>query len=188
MTHQDEYASSALDTLMGDGDDEENFKDNEQISAEDFKKFIDGEMTWGELQGLTVDDAYAIADIGYKQLEAGKLEPAQAIFEGLVVSNPYDAYFHKVLGAVYAKKKMHVEAEQEFSIAIDIDAEALAPYVFRAEVLLQHGELERAMADLKKAISLDREGTDPNAARARALASATSTIVKSILENQPAAG
>ena len=153
----------------------------ESTSPEDLQKFVDGEMTWGELQGLTMEQAYAMAEVAFGQFEAGRHDEAQAIFEGLVVSNPYDAYFHSMLGATYVRKNMHAEAAEEFTIAIDLDPDGISPLVSRAEILLQHGEFDAALVDLNAAIALDPDAADPAGIRARTLASATKGIVDEIL-------
>jgi tetratricopeptide (TPR) repeat protein len=158
------------------------------FSEDNLKRFIMGEITWGQLQGLTMEEAYAFAELGYTQFEQGRYDEAQSIFEGLVISNPYDAYFHTMLGAIYARKDMQEEAAEEYTIAIELDPENIAAHVNRAEILLQHGEFEIAMNDLRAAIKLDPKGEDPSGIRARALAAATAAIIEEILEQRAAEG
>lgn len=154
------------------------------MTEENWEKFVMGEITWAQLEGMTMEEAYAIADLGYTFYEQGKYDDAQTLFEGLVIGNPYDGYFHTMLGAIYAKKDMHEEAAEEYSIAIELDPENISAYVNRGELLLQHGEFEYAMDDLKAAIDLDPNGEDPSGIRARALAAATAAIIKEILEKK----
>ena len=45
-------------------------------------------------------EAYSFAEIAYNLFEQGKYDQAQTIVEGLVISNPYDGYFHGLLGAI----------------------------------------------------------------------------------------
>jgi tetratricopeptide (TPR) repeat protein len=160
----------------------EDVRDRETpFNEENLRRFVLGEITWGQLQGLTMEEAYAYAELGYTQFEQGRYNEARAIFEGLVISNPYDAYFHCMLGAIYARLDMQEEAAEEYTIAIELDPENIAAYVNRAEILLQHGEFEIAMDDLKNAIKLDPKGDDPSGIRARALAGATAAIIEEIL-------
>ena len=172
---------------IGDADDGstvqvEDIEDRESpFTDENVDKFIMGEITWGQLQGITMEEAYAFAELGYLQFEQGRYDEAQSIFEGLVISNPYDAYFHSMLGAIYARKDMQEEAAEEYTIAVELDPENIAAYVNRAEILLQHGEFEIAMEDLKNAVKLDPDGEDPSGIRARALAAATAAIIEEIL-------
>lgn len=148
------------------------------FNEENAAKWLFGEITWGQLNGITMEEAYAMAELGYMQFEQGRYNDAQAIFEGLIITNPYDAYFHSMLGAIYARKDMQEEAAEEYTIAIELDPENIAAYVNRAEILLQHGEFEIAMDDLKNAIKLDQKGEDPSGIRARALAGATAAIIE----------
>jgi tetratricopeptide (TPR) repeat protein len=153
-------------------------------TPESFKKFVLGEITWAELTGLTMQEAYAFAEIAYNLFEQGKYDQAQTIVEGLVISNPYDGYFHGLLGAIYGRKGMHEEAAEEYSIAIELDPTNLSAFVNRAEILLQHGEIELALKDLKSAIDLDPKGEKPFGVRARALAAATASILEEAMKQQ----
>lgn len=156
------------------------------MNEESLRKFVLGEMTWAQMQGLTMEEAYSFAEMAYTLFEQGKYDEAQSIFEGLVISNPYDGYFHAMLGAIYARKDMQEEAAEEYSIAIELDPENISSYVNRAEILLQHGEFELAMEDLQSAIKLDPKGEDPGGLRARALAGATAAIIEEVLAQKAA--
>ena len=158
------------------------------FTQENLEKFIMGEITWAELEGMSMEEAYAIADLGYTLFEQGRYDDSQTVFEGLVIGNPYDAYFHTMLGAIYAKKNMHEEAAEEYSIAIELDPKNISALVNRGELLLQHGEFEYAMEDLKKAIDLDPKAENPSGIRARALAAATAAIIKEVMEKKGKGG
>lgn len=160
----------------------------DNFTEENFKKFLLGKITWAQLEGMTMEQAYAIAEFGYTMYGQGRYKDARTLFEGLVIGNPYDPYFHAMLGAIYTKLDMHEEAAQEFSIAIELDPEDINSYVNRGELLLQHGEFESAMEDLKAAIDLDPEGKNPASLRARALAAATAAAIKELIEKKTAEG
>jgi len=154
------------------------------FSDENLTKFVLGEITWAELTGLTMQDAYAFAEIAYNLFEQGKYDQAQTIVEGLVISNPYDGYFHSLLGSIYGRKGMHEEAQEEYSIAIELNPKDLASHVNRAEILLQHGEIEKALRDLKTAVDLDPKGDQPFGIRARALAQATASVLEEAMREK----
>lgn len=160
----------------------------DNFTEENFKKFLFGKITWAQLEGMTMEQAYAIAEFGYTMYQQGRYKDSRTLFEGLVIGNPYDPYFHAMLGAIYTKLDMHEEAAQEFSIAIELDPEDINSYVNRGELLLQHGEFEYAMEDLKAAIDLDPEGKNPASLRARALAAATAAAIKELIERKEAEG
>ena len=156
-------------------------KDVEKLyTMERIDKFIMGEITWAELQGMTMEQAYGIAEYGYGLFQEGKFHDARQIFEGLALSNPYDAYFHNMLGAVYQSLDMQEEALEEYTLAIEMDEEHINSYVNRAEILLQNGHFDRALADLKKAVELDPDGKDPAGLRARALSTATANALEDL--------
>lgn len=184
------YSNEDLLNMVKSGEVETEWIEDREtpFNQENFKRFVLGEITWAQLQGLTMEEAYAFAELAYTLFEQGKYDEAQTIFEGLVISNPYDAYFHAMLGAIYARKDMQEEAAEEYSIAIELDPENIAAHVNRAEILLQHGEFELAMEDLKAAIKLDPNGEDPAGLRARALAGATAAIIEEVLQQKQKEG
>ncbi|MFZ9890149.1 MAG: tetratricopeptide repeat protein, partial [Myxococcota bacterium] len=188
--YESQFSNQDLLQMVNSGAVETEWIEERQspFNADNFKKFVLGEMTWAQLQGMSMEEAYAFAEIAYKLFEQGKYAAAQTIFEGLVISNPYDGYFHAMLGAIYARKDMHEEAAEEYSIAIELDAENISAYVNRAEILLQHGEFEIAMEDLKAAIKLDPKGEDPSGLRARALAAATAALIEEVLQQKAKEG
>jgi type III secretion system low calcium response chaperone LcrH/SycD len=149
-------------------------------TPENIDKFIMGDITWAQLQGMTMEEAYGIAEYGYGLYQEGKFHDARTVFEGLVLCNPYDAYFHNMLGAVYQQLDLEDEAHEAYSIAIDLDEENLHALVNRGELLLKNGEFDKALDDLDKAIALDPDGTNPAALRARALAMATAKAMDAL--------
>lgn len=149
-------------------------------TPENVEKFILGEITWAQLQGMTMDEAYNIAEYGYGLYQEGKYHDARTVFEGLVICNPYDAYFHNMLGAIYQQLDMKEEASEEYTIAIELDGDNLHAHVNRGELLLQNGEFDKALDDLKAAIELDPEGRDAAGVRARALAMATANAMEAL--------
>ncbi len=150
------------------------------FTFERLEKFILGEMTWAQLQGMTMDEAYNIAEYGYSLFQEGRYHDSRAVFEALVLANPYDAYFHTMLGAVYQQLDMKDEAYEEYTTAVELDEEHLHAFVNRGELLLQNGEFEQALSDLKRAIELDPEGKDEAGLRARALAMATAKALEEV--------
>ena len=158
----------------------------DNFTPENFRKFLTGKITWAQLEGMTMEQAYAMAEFGYTMYQQGRYKDARTMFEGLLIGNPYDPYFHAMLGAVYTKLDMHEEATQEFSIAIELDPEDINSHVNRGELFLQHGEFEPAMEDLKAAIELDPDGKNPASLRARALAAATAAAIKELIEKKKA--
>ncbi len=150
------------------------------FTKESVEKFLLGDVTWAELMGLTMEEAYNIAEYGYSLYEESRYHDARTVFEALVLANPYDAYFHNILGAVYQQLDLRDEALEQYTIAIDMDEQSLHPYINRGELLLQMGELQEALQDFQRAVDLDKDGNDAATARARALVQATSTVLKGL--------
>lgn len=144
------------------------------------EKFVLGEITWAQFQGMSHDEAYNIAEYGYALYEEGRYHDSRIVFESLVLANPYDAYFHTMLGAVYQQLDMREEAAEEYTTAIELDSGHLNAYVNRGELLLLNGEFERALPDLQKAVELDPDAKNPVAIRARALIKATAQALKDV--------
>lgn len=157
----------------------------ETCSPDRFEKFIMGELTLGQLYGITIEEAYSVASLGYTLYEQGRYKDAQTLFQGLVVNDPYDGYFHTMLGAVYQKQNLVDSAIEEYSLAIGLDPTNVEGYVNRGELLMQKGSFEQAADDFKRAIDLDPDGKNTSSNRARALASAITSALQASIKEAP---
>jgi len=153
------------------------------FSPDRVEKFIMGEVTLGQLYGITIEEAYSIAEIGYTMLEQGRLKDAQTVYQGLVLANPYDAYFHAVLGTIYQKLGMIDGAIEEYTLALGLDPSNVEAYVNRGELMIQKGNFAQAAIDFKSAIDLDPDCENPVANRARALAAIVAAALTQALES-----
>lgn len=154
------------------------------LIPENIDKFIRGELTWAQVQGLSMEHCYAFAEIGYNLFEQGKYDDAQKVFEGLVFLNPYDPYFHAVLGSIFARQNKDDDGLHELTLAVELDPSQPQVLVNRAELYLRKGQFEQAMNDLKTAVSLDSTGNSQAATRAKALAAATAQLISDVLKKQ----
>jgi len=161
----------------------------ESASAKEFHippelgaRLIRGEITLGELVGLSPSAQYAIANLGYQLLTSGKLQEARTIYQGLVAVSPYDSVFHCHLAATLYALGEHEEALFEYSQALNFNkanADALAG---RGELYLRTGKVVEAVEDLRRSIELDPEGKRASTLRARA----TLVMLKEAAERQRA--
>jgi tetratricopeptide (TPR) repeat protein len=140
--------------------------------------FIKGTLTFADLQGLTNEELYQLAEIGEMLYNEGKIEDAQIIFEGLVVLNPYDFYFHCGLGAIYQKKGEIDKALIEYDRAISINDSDIASLTNRAEIYISQKEFDKALNDLEKIAELDPEGKNPHTQRAKGLSLAIANVTE----------
>lgn len=156
------------------------------LTPENIRRFVEGELSLAQIMGLSMDQAYAVAELGYNLFNQGKLNEALQIFEGLVVLNPYDGYFHGMVGAIYARKGEADKALEALTHAAGLEPKDPQVFVNRAEIYLNRGSFEEALDDLKVAIELDPDGNNPAVTRARALASATVQLIQEIVKSKGA--
>ncbi|MBI4818604.1 MAG: tetratricopeptide repeat protein [Deltaproteobacteria bacterium] len=147
-------------------------KEGARIVAYDpdqLRAFAEGRITLGELEGVSKSSQYQMAKVGYEFLNEGKLDQARSVFEGLVALDPYDAYFHSVLGSIAHRRNALEDAERHYSRALEINPFFAATSANRGEIRLAFGRLEDAISDLLQALKNDPELKDPATQRARAL-------------------
>jgi len=144
---------------------------NERVSL-----FLKGELNWAQLVGISVDEAYAMAEIGFNLLTQGRLEDAEKIFLGLVSMNPTDGYFHCVLGSIFGRQGRLEEAHKELQACVELGYVDSQVFVNRAEIALKQGQLYEALADLERVIESEPTNSPP-AMRAQAM---LQTVMQSI--------
>ncbi|MFZ9887305.1 MAG: tetratricopeptide repeat protein [Myxococcota bacterium] len=141
-------------------------------------QFVAGEITLGDLEGISKADQYKMAETGYRLLSSGKFDDAKKVFLGLHALDPFDAYFLASLGVIAVQQGDHDEGRARFSRALEINPYSAAALVGRAELLLADGALPEAASDLARAIAADPEGKDPTTQRARAIAANVKRLIE----------
>ena len=135
------------------------------------KSFARGEMTWAEVEGMTWEEAKAIAQVGCDLATAGRLEEARIIFEGLVAGNPKDSASRAALGTVYQKLGRLDEAISEYSAALDHDPKNPVALANRGELRLKAGD-RGGFTDIANAVDADPHGETSAGRRAKGLVKA----------------
>lgn len=143
-------------------------------------KFVMGQVTLGELEGIDKAAQYKMAETGHRLLNEGKLEQARQVFEGLFALDPFDAYFITALGSIAQQKQDWETAEALYSRALDINPYSATALANRGEVRIMRNNVLGGVEDFAKAIEEDPKGANPATIRARALLAA----VKGKLEGQ----
>ncbi|MCA9730117.1 MAG: hypothetical protein KC729_20705 [Candidatus Eisenbacteria bacterium] len=173
----------SLDHLLNESD-----TCTEAEILEAVRGFVTGDLTLAQLEGLSAEELYRLADIGYDLLSEGKLEDARRIFEGLYVYNPFDSYFHAALGSVYQQQGLLEESFRHYESAVQLYAEDLASWANLGEVALElaaraahdpetaANHLHQAHEAFSRVLALDPAGTAPSSLRARALVAAVASI------------
>ncbi len=135
------------------------------------KAYANGEITWAQLEGMTFEQAKGIAQVGCELAEAGRLEEARVVFEGLIEGNPFDFAARAALGTVYQKLGRVDEAREAYELTLEGDPENVVALVNRGELRILCGDQE-GFADLLRALDADPEGATASGRRAQGLVKA----------------
>lgn len=138
-------------------------------NEEALQKYIEGEITLADLQGVDAASQTKLAELGYRLLDTGKLADARAIFEGLVALNPKEPYFLLAAGSVAHRQERWQDADHWYSLALERDDHNAVACANRGEVRIMLERMEDAVADLVRALELDAGSKEPTTARARGL-------------------
>ncbi|MGC4122489.1 MAG: tetratricopeptide repeat protein [Myxococcales bacterium] len=135
------------------------------------RRFLENELTWAEVEGMTAEQAAKISSIGCQLAAAGRLNDARIIFEGLVAGNPKDHSAQAALGTVYAKLQRKPEAIECFDKALALFDRNVVALSNRGELRLRSGDAG-GLEDLAKAVEVDTRGMSAAGRRARTLLTA----------------
>lgn len=101
------------------------------------------------------EEASTLAERGFAYVELGQYDKAKSDFARLKQLNPNDANAYAGLGDVAQKTSSFTEAVTYFAKLIELRADFALGYLYRAFCLEQLGKKEEAIADYRKALSLD---------------------------------
>ena len=132
------------------------------------RAFLAGRITLGDLEGITKQEQYQMAEVGHSYLASGKLAEAKTVFEGLLALDPFDAYFHLALGSIAQQDGDLAEAEDRYSRALEINPFSASAMANRGEVRVMQGRFTEGAEDLIRAVQADPQGQEPSTVRARA--------------------
>ena len=145
--------------------------DTQSEMAARLRAYARGELTWAQVEGMTFEEAKAIAQVGCELAAAGHLEEARVLFEGLVEGNPRDAAARAALGTVYQKLGRSQEALVQYDAALAQEPKNPVALGNRGELRLKQGNRE-GFEDLAHAVEADPAGLTAAGRRARALVKA----------------
>lgn len=131
------------------------------------QRWADGKATLKDVRGYSDEELYAVARTAYAFFHQGKVAEARTIFQGLFAINPRDVYFARALAVVEYASNNAEGAIAAYEVALKLDPNDLAAYLGRAEILLATGHRQRAVEDLKKALTC--KGDERQKTKARAL-------------------
>ena len=131
--------------------------------------YLEDRISLAELKGITREQLFQLAEAGHIRFKHGRFDEAEKIYQGLIVLDHRNAYFHSMMGAIHQKRQRTVEAIVEYSQALRLNRRDKASYVNRGEIYLRHKNYRKAAEDFRTAILLDPQGGNLWANRARSL-------------------
>jgi tetratricopeptide (TPR) repeat protein len=133
------------------------------------ERWLKGNLNGAELYNLTPALQRSLAEYGYLLYEQGKYDTARVIFEALSVLNSTDPNIQKFLGSIYQIQGKWDAAYYHYTHALKMEPNDIYVIVNRGETLIQMQRPREAQDDLKRAIQLDPDATNPVGRRARVL-------------------
>ncbi len=121
-------------------------------------------MTFAQEFGFTSDQLQALTSQAFDLIDAGDLDGAIVVFDGLLVLNPDDARIQAALGSVFHQQGKLSEARAAYDTALSLDANTVLARVNRGELRCKRGDLD-GIDDLKIAAQI----SSPVQARAQSL-------------------
>lgn len=109
-----------------------------------------------------------LAALGHELFTSGRVQEARAIYEGLIVSRPDDAFAHTMLGTIYLALEELDRALELFEVALRCDPNDLAALVYRGEIRMTKKKGHKAIEDFERALRLGA-ADDPFTERAHRL-------------------
>ncbi|HVI95786.1 MAG TPA: hypothetical protein VM753_17360 [Anaeromyxobacter sp.] len=137
-------------------------------NTKDLAEGLRNGKTLAELQGIPGEIGDAIAALAAAELDAGRVETAQALLEGLVVTNHEDAVAWALLSQ--AHRRLGAPLAARFCAEVAMRLAPAEPFV---RLVLAESLLANADTRTEGRAALDALGTDPEVGlRARALLAA----------------
>lgn len=138
-------------------------------NLDDFKKFTSGDMSWGEIRGITKRMQQYVARFAYLKFKMREYAQAEKLFKGLAIIDHNNWYYRAALGAVYQKMRRYEDAVEEYDIAIELKDDELSSYVNRGECLMMTKDFDAADEDFNRVINKGLASNNPWNMRARIL-------------------
>lgn len=147
------------------------------IVAENVLKFINGEITWAQVEGLTEEQATRYMQMGTAYLQAGQFDRALEVFNCLAGVNPKDPDAHALVGSTYQAMEKPEQAIAAFGRALALNPKHIVALAGRGELRRKQGDAE-GLSDLKRAAEIDPMGKTNAGKRA-------AQLVRALAFNKP---
>jgi tetratricopeptide (TPR) repeat protein len=128
-----------------------------------------GRVSLSQMFGLAKQEIEAIAALGFQLYEQGKVDDAEAIFNGLIALDSHVYYGYAGLGALALAEEKLDEASRWLTRAAELNPQDPTVHANLGEALLRQAKFDEAAEEFQKALQLDPKASDPGANRARAI-------------------
>lgn len=120
--------------------------------------FLEGKITWAQVEGWTSETAYRFTVLGFDLMCAGKLEESKQVFSALHAINPKVWYFPYAWAQAERLSGDHEKAFSLLDISISLEQELGEPLLLKGICQLEKGLFEEAKKSLVKARDLGNAG------------------------------
>jgi tetratricopeptide (TPR) repeat protein len=152
----------------------------EQKISPRMRNILDGTGGFNQYLELSKDQLDAIAALGFRFYEQGKVRDAETIFEGLIALEPKLYYGHAGLGAMALRDEKLDEAVRHLKRAAELKTDDPTVHANLGEALLRQARFPEAASEFDCALNLDPQERDPGANRARAILQGMNLVVSEI--------
>jgi tetratricopeptide (TPR) repeat protein len=144
-----------------------------------------GNTSFSQVFGLAKQEIEAIAVLGFQLYEQGKMNDAEAIFNGLIALDNKVYYGYAGLGAMSLAEEKLDESVRWLTRAAELNPKDPTVHTNLGEALLRQGKFREASDYLQLAIAQDPQGLDPGARRARTILSGLQAALRELEHSQP---
>ena len=123
------------------------------------KSFLEGKITWAQVEGWTPQMAYRFASLGFDLMRSGKLEDSKRVFSSLHTINPKDWYFPYSLAQVERLMGNHEQALDLLDRSIAIDPTMAEPWLLKGICQMEMGSTKDARESLIQSLELGKKRT-----------------------------
>lgn len=143
--------------------------EKQKEDREKIKKFLKGELSWAEVQGMPKRVVREVSKLGYLKFKQGNYTQAEILFKGLALIDHNNYYYRVALGATYQKQKLYDQALEEYTKVLMLNDQEKTALTNRGECYLKLKNYAEALNDFNRVVKLDPEEKNPWANRARLL-------------------
>lgn len=121
------------------------------------KKLLRGEVSLGELFGLSDREIDVVFMMGHYLFNFGKYQAALNVFGVLTMYRPMVSKYWRAAGAANQALKKYQEAVVAYDMALTTNFEDVISYTYRGESKISLGQVDEGIEDLRRAVEVGVE-------------------------------